>query len=75
MVSCLTESLLFRHGILFYLHCAYLGMVSCLTALLLFRYGIRFNCIAPGPIETEGAFGNLDPTGMCARRAGARKMV
>jgi len=27
------------------------------------RYGIRFNCIAPGPIETEGAFGNLDPTG------------
>jgi len=30
------------------------------------RYGIRFNCIAPGPIETEGAFGNLDPTGQGA---------
>jgi len=27
------------------------------------RYGIRFNCIAPGPIETEGAFSRLDPTG------------
>ena len=27
------------------------------------RYGIRMNCIAPGPIETEGAFGRLDPTG------------
>lgn len=27
------------------------------------RHGIRFNCIAPGPIETEGAFGRLDPTG------------
>ena len=27
------------------------------------RYGIRCNCIAPGPIETEGAFGRLDPTG------------
>ena len=27
------------------------------------RYGIRFNCIAPGPIETKGAFGRLDPTG------------
>merc|ERR1712029_1218818 len=27
------------------------------------RYGIRANCIAPGPIETEGAFGRLDPTG------------
>ena len=27
------------------------------------RYGIRMNCIAPGPIETEGAFKRLDPTG------------
>jgi len=27
------------------------------------RYGIRMNCIAPGPIETEGAFARLDPTG------------
>uniref|UniRef100_T1IZ85 2,4-dienoyl-CoA reductase, mitochondrial n=1 Tax=Strigamia maritima TaxID=126957 RepID=T1IZ85_STRMM len=26
------------------------------------RYGIRFNCIAPGPIETEGAFSRLAPT-------------
>ena len=25
------------------------------------RYGIRCNCIAPGPIETEGAFGRLNP--------------
>ena len=24
---------------------------------------MRFNCIAPGPIETEGAFSRLDPTG------------
>jgi len=31
------------------------------------RYGIRFNCIAPGPIETEGAFGRLDPTGEGAK--------
>ena len=23
---------------------------------------MRFNCIAPGPIETEGAFSRLDPT-------------
>merc|ERR1712080_630738 len=30
------------------------------------KYGIRFNCIAPGPIETEGAFGRLDPTGSAA---------
>lgn len=30
------------------------------------RHGIRFNCIAPGPIETEGAFGRLDPTGSAA---------
>ncbi|XP_065184957.1 2,4-dienoyl-CoA reductase [(3E)-enoyl-CoA-producing], mitochondrial-like [Sycon ciliatum] len=27
------------------------------------RYGMRFNCIAPGPIETKGAFSRLDPTG------------
>jgi len=27
------------------------------------KYGIRFNCIAPGPIFTEGAMGRLDPTG------------
>jgi len=32
------------------------------------KYGIRFNCIAPGPIETEGAFGRLDPTGQAAER-------
>ena len=26
------------------------------------------NCIAPGPIETEGAFKRLDPTGtLCSR--------
>jgi len=31
------------------------------------RYGIRANCIAPGPIETEGAFGRLDPTGEGAK--------
>eukprot|EP01100_Stratorugosa_tubuloviscum_P001913 TRINITY_DN1439_c1_g1_i2.p1 TRINITY_DN1439_c1_g1~~TRINITY_DN1439_c1_g1_i2.p1 ORF type:complete len:434 (-),score=230.10 TRINITY_DN1439_c1_g1_i2:178-1479(-) len=27
------------------------------------RYGLRFNAIAPGPIETKGAFSRLDPTG------------
>ena len=27
------------------------------------RYGLRFNCIAPGPIYTKGAFDRLDPTG------------
>jgi 2,4-dienoyl-CoA reductase len=27
------------------------------------KYGLRFNCIAPGPIYTEGAFSRLDPTG------------
>jgi len=27
------------------------------------RYGMRFNCIAPGPIHTKGAFSRLDPTG------------
>jgi len=30
------------------------------------RYGIRLNCISPGPIETEGAFSRLDPTGSFA---------
>merc|ERR1719507_2037855 len=33
------------------------------------RYGIRMNCIAPGPIETEGAFGRLDPTGQMMQHA------
>merc|ERR1712080_217073 len=28
------------------------------------RHGIRMNCIAPGPIYTEGAFGRLDPSEM-----------
>ena len=27
------------------------------------------NCIAPGPIETEGAFSRLDPTGQFAGHA------
>ena len=27
------------------------------------RKGIRMNCIAPGPIYTEGAFSRLDPSG------------
>lgn len=27
------------------------------------RYGLRFNCVAPGPVETEGAFSRLDPSG------------
>jgi 2,4-dienoyl-CoA reductase [(3E)-enoyl-CoA-producing], mitochondrial len=27
------------------------------------RYGMRFNCLSPGPFETEGAFSRLDPTG------------
>lgn len=27
------------------------------------KYGIRFVALAPGPIETEGAFSRLDPTG------------
>ncbi|KAK3085339.1 hypothetical protein FSP39_001791 [Pinctada imbricata] len=40
--------------------------VECLTKSLASewgRYGMRFNCIAPGPIYTEGAFSRLDPTG------------
>ncbi|KAL3859788.1 hypothetical protein ACJMK2_009982 [Sinanodonta woodiana] len=32
------------------------------------RYGIRYNCIAPGPIETKGAFSRLDPTGKFKQR-------
>lgn len=36
------------------------------------RYGMRFNCIAPGPIETEGAFSRLDPTGSFAKAAHKR---
>jgi 2,4-dienoyl-CoA reductase len=27
------------------------------------KYGMRFVAVAPGPIETEGAFSRLDPTG------------
>ncbi|CAG0890815.1 unnamed protein product [Darwinula stevensoni] len=27
------------------------------------KYGMRLNCIAPGPIYTEGAFSRLDPSG------------
>jgi len=27
------------------------------------KYGIRLNCLAPGPVETEGAFSRLDPSG------------
>jgi 2,4-dienoyl-CoA reductase len=33
------------------------------------QYGIRMNCIAPGPIETEGAFTRLDPTGQMMEEA------
>lgn len=33
------------------------------------HYGIRMNCIAPGPIETEGAFSRLDPTGQFTGQA------
>ncbi|XP_005105947.1 2,4-dienoyl-CoA reductase, mitochondrial [Aplysia californica] len=32
------------------------------------RYGMRFNVIAPGPIETKGAFSRLDPTGQFMSR-------
>ena len=35
-------------------HCSALGNIAA-------------NCIAPGPIETEGAFGRLDPTGEGAK--------
>ena len=33
------------------------------------RKGIRMNCIAPGPIFTEGAFSRLDPSGQFAAEA------
>lgn len=33
------------------------------------RYGLRFNCIAPGPIYTQGAFSRLDPTNSFSDRA------
>ncbi|KAK8753334.1 hypothetical protein OTU49_003953 [Cherax quadricarinatus] len=33
------------------------------------KYGMRFNCIAPGPIGTEGASSRLDPTGKFMKRA------
>ncbi|TRY61436.1 hypothetical protein TCAL_02149 [Tigriopus californicus] len=33
------------------------------------RHGIRMNCIAPGPIETEGAFSRLDPSGAMMEQA------
>lgn len=33
------------------------------------RYGLRFNTIQPGPIETEGAFSRLDPTGQFMEKA------
>jgi len=36
------------------------------------RYGMRFNAIAPGPIETKGAFSRLDPTGEFKRVAISR---
>jgi 2,4-dienoyl-CoA reductase len=32
------------------------------------RYGMRFNAIAPGPIETKGAFSRLDPSGQFMSR-------
>ena len=33
------------------------------------RYGIRMNCIAPGPIYSEGANSRLDPTGEMVNHA------
>jgi len=36
------------------------------------RYGIRMNCLAPGPVETEGAFSRLDPTGQFKKMAHKR---
>jgi len=33
------------------------------------RYGLRFNTIQPGPIETDGAFSRLDPTGQFMEKA------
>eukprot|EP00004_Rigifila_ramosa_P013961 TRINITY_DN3133_c0_g1_i1.p1 TRINITY_DN3133_c0_g1~~TRINITY_DN3133_c0_g1_i1.p1 ORF type:complete len:303 (-),score=60.59 TRINITY_DN3133_c0_g1_i1:41-832(-) len=40
--------------------------VEALTKSLAFewgRYGIRLNALAPGPVETKGAFSRLDPSG------------
>ncbi|XP_063722545.1 2,4-dienoyl-CoA reductase [(3E)-enoyl-CoA-producing], mitochondrial-like [Symsagittifera roscoffensis] len=31
------------------------------------KYGFRFNCIAPGPIYTKGAFSRLDPGGQFSK--------
>ena len=50
---------------------------QCLKFGFLFRslgvewgqYGIRMNCIAPGPIYTEGAFSRLDPSGTMINQA------
>jgi len=39
------------------------------------KYGLRFNCIAPGPIFTEGAFGRLDPTGGAMKDEAAKKVT
>ncbi|KAF2354271.1 NAD(P)-binding domain [Trinorchestia longiramus] len=36
------------------------------------RYGLRFNCLAPGPVETEGAFSRLDPSGKFTNEAHKR---
>jgi len=36
------------------------------------RYGMRFNCIAPGPIQTKGAFSRLDPSGSFSEMAKQR---
>ncbi|XP_021958078.1 2,4-dienoyl-CoA reductase, mitochondrial [Folsomia candida] len=33
------------------------------------RYGIRLNCLAPGPVPTEGAWSRLDPTNSFAEHA------
>lgn len=32
------------------------------------KYGFRFNCIAPGPIYTKGAFSRLDPSGQFSEK-------
>jgi 2,4-dienoyl-CoA reductase len=29
----------------------------------------QFNCLSPGPFETEGAFSRLDPTGQWVSKA------
>lgn len=31
------------------------------------KYGMRFNCIAPGPVYTKGAFSRLDPGGIFSK--------